>query len=251
VDGLGWLLVSFLPFLLVQHWLHREIQAVFLIITRRLSLAVGLFSIIFFPGVLLHELSHFLAAKILRVPTGRFSLLPKALPDGKVRLGYVETAKVDFLRDAIIGIAPLVTGSLLIAYFGIARMNLLPLAGNLGQADWAAFITGMKDLPAHTDFWIWFYLVFTISSTMLPSSSDRRGWLPILIGILVVVGLILLAGAGPWLAEHLAPTFNRFLRSLTMVFGISLVVHLVLLIPTAIIRWLLCKLFKVRVELPY
>ena len=47
----------------------------------------------------------------LRVRTGRFSLLPKMLPDGHLRLGFVETARVDVVRDALIGLAPLLSGA--------------------------------------------------------------------------------------------------------------------------------------------
>ena len=71
IDGLVWLVVCLAPFLLVQRWLHRDIQAVFLLLTRRPELTIGLFSLLFFPGVLLHETSHFLMAVLLRVRTGR------------------------------------------------------------------------------------------------------------------------------------------------------------------------------------
>ena len=69
LTGLGWLAASLLLFLVAQRWLHREIHAVFLLITRRPGLSVGLFSLVFFPGVLLHETSHFLTARILGVRT--------------------------------------------------------------------------------------------------------------------------------------------------------------------------------------
>jgi hypothetical protein len=52
-----------------------------------------------------------------------------------------------------------------------------------------------------------------------------------LLVVLALLGLALLAGAGPWMLEHLAPGFNRFLRLLATIFGISLALHLVLLLP--------------------
>jgi hypothetical protein len=230
LSGLWWLLACFLPFILVQRWLHREVQGIFLLITRRPAVALGLFSLLFFPGVLLHEVSHFVAAKLLRVRTGRFSVMPKVLPDGKLRMGYVETAPSDTLRDALIGAAPLVTASLIIAYLGAYRLGLSPLAtmwrsgiGNVSQR-WLA-------LPRLPDFWLWFYIAFSISSTMLPSASDRRAWLPIVTGVLILVVLALIFGAGPWIVANLTPLVNRALRSLAMVFGISLVLHAVLLVP--------------------
>ncbi|HUG33182.1 MAG TPA: hypothetical protein VMJ90_00320, partial [Anaerolineales bacterium] len=60
-----WLVLVLVPLILLQRLLHREIQAVFLILTRNPGVTMGIFSLIFLPGVFLHELSHFLMAKIL------------------------------------------------------------------------------------------------------------------------------------------------------------------------------------------
>jgi membrane-associated protease RseP (regulator of RpoE activity) len=76
LTGFLWFVFMLAPLILLQRLLHREIQAVFLILTRDPGLTMGLFSIIFLPGVFLHELSHFLMAKILFIPTGKFSIFP-------------------------------------------------------------------------------------------------------------------------------------------------------------------------------
>jgi hypothetical protein len=89
--GFVWFILMLVPLILLQRLLHREIQSVFLILSRDARITMGIFSIIFLPGVFLHELSHFVMAKILRVRTGRFSLFPQSLPDGRLQLGYVET----------------------------------------------------------------------------------------------------------------------------------------------------------------
>jgi hypothetical protein len=247
LSGLWWLLACFLPFILVQRWLHREVQGIFLLLTRRPAVALGLFSLLFFPGVLLHEISHFVAAKLLRVRTGRFSVMPKVLPDGKLRMGYVETAPSDTLRDALIGAAPLVTASLIIAYLGAYRLGLSPLATIVARGDWEVFRGALLALPRLPDFWLWFYIAFSISSTMLPSASDRRAWLPIVTGVLILVVLALIFGAGPWIVANLTPLVNRALRSLAMVFGISLVLHAVLLVPFFLLRLLLSRITGLRV----
>ena len=97
-----------LPLVFLQRLLHREIQAVLIILTRNSQLTIGLFSVLFFPGIFLHELSHFLMAKLLRVRTGNFSLIPAALPNGRLQMGYVETEETDVVRDSLIGLAPLI-----------------------------------------------------------------------------------------------------------------------------------------------
>lgn len=153
-----------------------EMQAFFYLLTRHPNLAVTLFSIVLFPGVFLHEFSHVLAAWLLRVPLRGFSLLPRLSPDGQLQLGYVQTSKTDFLRDALIGAAPFFTGSLVVAYLGLNHLGLNVLFPPLLQANWQALLPQMLALTQQPDFWLWFYLTFAVSSTMIPSAADRRAW---------------------------------------------------------------------------
>jgi hypothetical protein len=168
------------------------------------------------------------------------------MEDGKLRLGYVETAGSDVVRDALIGTAPLLSGGAAVAYLGIYRMGLVPLAAFVGNGDWQGFMQGLRALPAQQDFWLWFYLAFTISSTMLPSASDRRAWLPVILTGIFLLGVALLAGAGPWMLTNLAPWLNRALRSVATIFGISLAMHLALLIPLRLLRELVMRAFGLR-----
>ena len=248
IDGLLWLLATLLVFVIIQRRFQRELQAVFLLITRRPQWALVAFSILLFPGVLLHELSHFLAARILGVKTGKFSLLPEMLPDGLIRLGYVETAKVDFLRDSMIGAAPLVTGGILTAFIGMLKLGLGGLLPLLSAGQIEALLGALGKLPALPDFWLWFYLAVAVSTTMLPSPSDRTSWasLGLTFGLLVLVALI--AGAGPWLAKNILPYLNIAMRSVSVVFGISLVVHLALLLPVWLLRRLISRATGLTVQ---
>ena len=246
LEGLGWLLLVLGPLLFFQRRLHHEIQLVFLLLTRRPAAALGIFSLIFFPGVLLHELSHFMMAQLLMVRTSGFSLMPAVLPGGRLRLGYVEVEGTDFFRDALIGTAPLISGGLAVAYLAGARLGFTPLADAIWLQNWPRFWAGLAALPQQTDFWLWFYLAFAVSSTMLPSASDRRAWLPLALMVGVLLGLALLAGAGPWMLEHLSPALNSFLRLLTTIFGISLALHLVLLVPIVLLRMLLMRAMRVQ-----
>lgn len=239
-DGLVWVVLCLLPLLLVQRWLHRELQAVFLLLTRRPSLALGLFSFLFFPGVVLHETSHFVTARLLGVKTGRFSLLPKLMPDGHLRLGYVETARCDPFRDSLIGTAPLLAGGAVILYLGSNQLGAAQLSTTFWGGQWQAFWQALSTLPARPDFWLWFYLAFAVSTTMLPSASDRQGWLPLGLVLLGLLGVALVAGAGPWMLEKLAPPFNQGLLVIAAIFGTSLVIHLILLLPV----WLVHKLLS-------
>jgi hypothetical protein len=248
LDGVLWLLLLLGPLFFVVRIVHREIQVNLLLLVRQTELVKVLFSLLFVPGVLLHEFSHFLMAKILGVRTGRFSLIPQSMPDGRLQLGYVETARTDMLRDALIGAAPLIVGGVFVGYAGTARLGLdqLWLAANSGA--FGTFLAAFQQVYGLPDFWLWFYLTFTVSSTMLPSTSDRRAWLPL---SFVAIGLLVLAlfvGLGDWLAQNAAPMFNQVLRAQAMVFAISILLHAGLLPPLLGFRYLLQRLTGLRVN---
>src|SRR5574339_559257 len=173
LSALLWFVAMLLPLIVLQRLLHREIQAVFLILTRDARITMGIFSLIFLPGVFLHELSHFVMAKVLRVPTGRFSLFPQSLPDGRLQLGYVETGRSDVVRDSLIGAAPLIVGTLFVTFVAIDRLQMRILWDVFRNGQMSLFWMGLGMLPSVGDFYLWFYLVFAISSTMMPSESDR------------------------------------------------------------------------------
>jgi hypothetical protein len=247
LGGLLWLLLLLGPLLFLTRRLHHETQAIFLLVTRRPDIALTLFAVVFFPGVFIHEISHFIMARLLGVRTGRFSLIPQPTTQGRLQLGYVETAHSDWLRDSLIGLAPLILGGVFVAYAGLVQLDLIALWGEWSELGPAAFLQVAGGIYRQPDFWLWFYLIFAISSTMLPSPSDRRAWLPLLVVIGILAVLSVLAGAGPWMAANLAPPLNRLMQVLAVVFAISVVSHLVLFLPFWGIHRLLSRLTGMEV----
>jgi hypothetical protein len=248
LDGLWWLIILLGPLFFLQRRLHFEAQAVFLLLTRSKEITLALFSLVFFPGVLLHESSHYLMARLLGVRTGRFSLIPRPTQTGRVQLGFVETASTDVFRDALIGVAPLVVGGIFVAYTGLVRLGLPAVWEALMSSEVSVLIDTVRALPGRPDFWLWFYLVFAVSSTMLPSASDRRAWPTLGLFVSLVLAMGLLVGAGPWMLENAAPYLNRALRALAVVMGITVAVHLVLLPPAWSLRMALSRLTKMQVR---
>ena len=241
ITGFFWFVMMLVPLIFLQRHLHREIQAVFLILTRDARLTIGIFQIIFLPGVFLHEASHFLMAKILRVPTGGFSVIPRAQPNGRLQLGYVETAKSDIVRDSLIGAAPLIFGTLFVAYVSVYRMDMRVLWDTFQDGHFTMFWWGVRLLPTVKDFYLWFYLAFAVSSTMIPSESDRHAWLELVISVGVIFSITLLIGAGPWMLENVAPRVSTFLSSVAVILGLSSAFHVVLILPTMLIHKLLTR----------
>ncbi|MEJ2759687.1 MAG: hypothetical protein P8046_14500 [Anaerolineales bacterium] len=227
----------------LQPRLHTEIQRIFLLITRSPKTAILLFALVFLPGVFLHELSHFLTAKLLRVPTGRFSVFPRELGNQRLQMGFVEVAVSDPVRESLIGAAPLLTGSAFVAYVGFSRLevNTLVSSAQLGLGE---VIPAFFALFHQPDVWLWLYLALTVSSTMFPSASDRRPWLKVAIGLAIILGVLLVLGAGYWLLDLLQPGLTRGLTAAAMIFGISAGIHMLLLLPLVLLRILLTDLFN-------
>src|SRR6185295_7232489 len=130
-----WLLLSLLPLIFLERWVHRHLQGIWLLLFRDPDLALIMYSLLMLPGVILHEGSHWIAATLLGVRAGRFSVVPERLPDGTLRLGYVETEHADPLREALIGAAPLLAGAAVIIFVGYTRLGVDLLAAALAQGD--------------------------------------------------------------------------------------------------------------------
>jgi len=246
-DGLFWLAIILVLLVYLQRWLHREIQAIFLILTRKREVTTIIFSLIFFPGIFLHELSHYVTARLLRVRTGIFSIIPSQMPGGMLRLGYVEIASGGIIRDSIIGLSPLICGCLFIAYVAINHLQM-PFIWDImrkGQVD--LFWRAVASLPSLPNFWIWFYFTFVVSSTMMPSASDRHAWLPLGLMIAACFGLVLLAGAGQWMLINLAQPVNIFLKGLASIFALSGAVHLFTVLPFTLLHRLLTRMTGVDI----
>ena len=249
LTGLGWLIVFLVMLAIFQRRLHYEIQAILLVITRRADIAVVVFSLLFLPGVILHETSHFVSARLLGVRTGRFSIIPQPLPDGRLRMGYVETASTDIVRDSLIGSAPLLVGCVFVLYVALIPLGLTSVWTEFVKGNLGVLSDAVGSMYKSPDFWLWFYLVFVVSSTMMPSASDRRAWLPlaVVVALILVIGLLVWPGnllTETWIT--ISPKINIGVFALILIFGVSVAFHLILLAPLWLIRKILMRMFGVQ-----
>lgn len=136
---------------------------------------IVIWSLIFLPGTLIHEVSHFLVAALTGARTGKIEIFPKYLEDDShVALGSIQTQKLNPLQGFLVGLAPFISGLALLIWLA----SLLQ-AGLATPNYWLLVIEG--------------YLFFTIANSFLPSWSDIRQTLPfVIIFLLVALSALLL-----------------------------------------------------------
>ena len=235
-DGFVFFAISLLVLIITQRLLQKEIQVVLLLLTGSPNLAIGIFSILLLPGVFIHEFSHLLMAILLRVPVLKISFVPEVTKKGRIRLGFVQTAKTDVVRDSLIGLAPFIVGLVLLAMIGTSKFGINAIAkqpiGDYGEI----ILSLIRQIPNVTDFGIWLYLAFAISTTMIPSESDRQSWKLIFLVLILVLAVVFVSGLGDWMMTQIYPTINKWLFSLGFILFGSAIVHVLLIIPVWLLR---------------
>jgi hypothetical protein len=246
--SLVWLVIVFLLMLVLRRWVEAHVQGVAYLLTGHPALALWVFFLVFLPGTLVHELSHWLAAKLLVVPTGRIALWPQSKGDGSVWLGSIQVARTDPLRSSLIGLAPLVSGSLLVAAIG-ARLQLDALGNALAGGNWELAAQALDHSMGLADFWLWLYLLFAIANRMLPSPADREPWKPVIV-FLALIGLVIVgAGWTPQLSPDTRDAILNLVGFLLYAFALTLAIDLLVALLLGLAEGLAVLILRRRV--PY
>ncbi len=163
----------FLLFLL-SRILTKSISYLVHFVIRSKTITIYVMGILFMPGTLVHEVSHYLMARFVFVPAGKLELVPH-LDEHGVKLGSVAIAKTDPFRRVIIGVAPFLFGTaiILITLFYTAK-------DGIPNNPWQIFLIG--------------YIVFEIGNTMFSSRKDMEGALGLFLGLVIVVIVLYFIG---------------------------------------------------------
>lgn len=245
---LFWLIITFLLLYPLNRWISTHVQGVVLLLTGSVSVSMWVFWVLFLPGTLLHELSHWLTAKLLLVRTSSFSVWPKQKKRGQLQMGAVQVDEVDPFRHAIIGLAPLIFGTIAVLIIGQGQLELnrvgqALVTGNL-EAMWQAVLRTLT-VP---DVWIWFYLVFAISNAMLPSASDRESWRMVLIYLGLAIVLAIALGFDPTGSPEFQSLGVTILTYLLSAFTITIAVDLFFIVIIFIVETIFALLLGRRVR---
>jgi hypothetical protein len=235
-------LVGALTLLLLLAWLSRQVslyvQHLFFALTRSHHAPTLAIFLLFLPGVVIHEAAHWGMARLLGLRTGKFRVWPKR--QGRhIGLGSVSVESRHVVLDSLVGIAPLLVGTALVAIIGNAIFDApqlaTQLAAQLGRGDLRAAYGAFRAALDQPNGLLWAYLLFTIANAMMPSASDREPLKPVLSYTLLAAIIYILLGmplqgavaALTWLAPVLA-NLTAALLFVALLDGITLAALFVL-----------------------
>lgn len=242
------MIIVFLLMLGLRSWIEAHVQGLAYLITGHPAVALWIFFLVFLPGTLIHELSHWLAAKLLGVPTGRIVIWPQVKPGGTLWLGAVQIGRVDPVRSSLIGLAPLISGSLLVALIGL-HLQLGTLGSALASGQWELVWQALVRSVNLPDFWLWVYLLFAIANRMLPSPADREPWKPVIVFLVFLSVIIVGAGWTPRLSPEVRSTILDVVGFLLYAFTVTTAINILVVLFIALIENIAVVLRRER--MPY
>ncbi len=217
---LAWFFIGFALVFLLTRWIGKHLQGTLLLLGVAEDTIMYLQFVFFFPGILLHELSHWVAAKLLGVRTLGFSVWPKKKGRGKFQYGSVRIASADIVRSSLIGLAPFVGASLVLILVGRYALGTESLRQVVSLGQWNRLWGALAEATRAPDFWVWMYLIFAVSNAMFPSEADREAWKPLLVYMAIAGVFLYLAGWQPSLRA--VPSFlAQVTNPLIYAFGIT------------------------------
>jgi hypothetical protein len=208
----------------LTQWITKHVQGVGYLITEEGQIALFLYFVLIFPGILIHELSHALAAWLLRVKVRHLSIGIRRKGQGKrVALGSVDVASTDPIRASLIGLAPLISGCAAILIISNQVFGLRPLTAFSVPRLWQE----LQSAYGVPDFWLWIYLVFAIGNAMLPSAADRRSWGVALLFLAFVGALVYFSGLFDMISYELGRWARSAVTQLSYAFATAVLIDLV------------------------
>ena len=190
---------------------QRGLYRFLLMLTGTQQVAALILFLLYLPGILLHEGTHWLAAWLLRLKPNAFTVWP-TLRGNTLELGSVQMTETDIWRDTAVGLAPLVVGSTAMAVIGTQILYATELAELALGLRFGRIVDWFREMLAVQDSMLWLYLLFAFGNGMMPSVSDRRSLRLVVfyfgIGVLMLVLADLLSRqvSIDWLLAALAST---------------------------------------------
>ncbi len=208
-------------------------------ISKNFQTTTILYYTFFLPGVVLHEVVYWLAAGLLNVRAERAIAWPEKQEIGELHLNFVQLSKrAGQVRTAIISTAPLFAGIALVWLIANSVFDIPETAAEMNSGTLTDIGTAINRITSTPDAWLWLYLMFTISNTMIPRDTKMlRGWW-LIVGVFAVIMVIaFILGIGQQIFTNaLAIPINDILTTLSGIFAIIIVLNLLATAVLAIIE---------------
>lgn len=229
VTGTHYIFISVTELILIylsSSQISKSIFSLIYALTSSKRIAITALTLLFFPGTIIHELSHFLVAKILFLSTGKVSLFPHLQGDS-IKLGSVEVERADFVRSFFVGAAPFFGGFgvlIGVVWYIQSRGMMIPFISQ-------QFIT----------YIILGYIFFVIANSMFSSRKDFESmWKLLLIVLAIITLLFFVLGQQHFLESfellsHQAQIVES-MKMLGVVLFFPLVINIVLMVLFVFVR---------------
>jgi hypothetical protein len=247
VDALGLIfsliLVTalFIMFRQMERWLHQHIFKVGWLLTRNYQTTTILYYTFFLPGVILHEVIYWLIAGILNVRAEMTITWPEKQEIGELKLNFVKlSTRVETYKKNIISLAPLIAGLLLIWHIANNIFRINDVMQTMSSGAISAVGAGISQLTSTPDFWLWFYLLFTISNTMFPTlGKEIQGWKSVA-GVVAIItiamGIIGLTNAA---IANVAVPIGQFLGVLQEILLLLIIANILMVLILGLIEYII------------
>ncbi|MFQ3646811.1 MAG: hypothetical protein SNJ80_07760, partial [Anaerolinea sp.] len=219
----------FILFRQMERWLHQHIFKLGWLLTRNSRVTTVLYYTLFFPGILLHEVVSWLVAGMLNVHATQSIQWPQSQEVGELRLNFVRiNPNIPAWKRFVIALSPLVVGMLLTWHIAENVFQLEVIFAMMSTGSLVDVGAAFERLLATPDFWLWFYLLFTVSNTMFASTersiSNARS---LLSAVMVIVAAIILVGATSATFSYVSSPFESALSVLSELLVLLIAVNFV------------------------
>jgi hypothetical protein len=210
----------------MEDWLHQHVFKVGWLVTKNFQTTTILYYTFFLPGVVLYELVRYLVAGILDVRAERAIAFPESQEIAELKLNFIKlNRKAPGWKIFIIQSAPPIVGLLLIYIIAVNIFDVEMIFATLAPGTLEAIIATFTRLLSIPDFWIWAYLVFTISGVTIPNWIVVTGWRSILITGAGIGGFLFLIGIGENVSSAITPSIYNGLNALSLLFALMMMLN--------------------------
>jgi hypothetical protein len=175
-----------------------------------------------------------LTAGVVNVRADRAIQWPHPQEIAELRLDFIRLAKgTGQFKLAVITLSPLVVGIGVVWLVASQVLNVSDILDTAGGGSLDDIAGALRHLIAVPDFWLWVYLLFTVSNTMMPDFRNLRGLRAALWILLAIASVAVLMGIssevfGPLLVGPVADALNLLSSAFAVIIGIDLLAVAVL-----------------------